>query len=81
MQKKLKNDILYKRSFNKEKMEKKLSNFQVLSGSTLKMIAIITMLVDHIGAFLVIYTTPLYNNGNEWIANAESWYLVTIGLI
>lgn len=76
MQKKLKNDILYKRSFNKEKMEKKLSNFQVLSGSTLKMIAIITMLVDHIGAFLVIYTTPLYNNGNEWIANAESWYWV-----
>ena len=76
MQKKLKNDILYKRSFNKTKMEKKLSNFEFLSGSTLKMIALITMMIDHIGAFLVIYTTPLYNNGNELIPNAESCYWI-----
>ena len=81
VQKKLKNDILYKRSFDKTKMEKKLSNFQFLSGSTLKMIAIITMLIDHVGAFLVIYTTPLYNHGNEGIANAETcyWMLRQIG--
>ena len=76
MQKRLKNDILYKRSFYKTKMENKLSNIQFFSGSTLKMIAIITMMIDHIGAFLMIYTTPLYNNGNELIANAESWYWV-----
>lgn len=57
-------------------MEKRLANLQVLTGSTLKMIAIITMVIDHAGAFLFIYATPLYNQGNELVAHAEFWYQV-----
>lgn len=55
-------------------MEKKLTDNQVFDGSTLKIIAVITMIMDHVGAFLFIYATPLYNQGAELVANSEMWY-------
>ena len=36
-----------------EGIYKKYENMKVLSGSSLKMIALVTMIIDHIGAFLL----------------------------
>lgn len=58
-------------------MEKKLTGMQGLNGSTLKTIAMITMMIDHIGAFLLLYATALYHQGTDLFPNAQMWYQVT----
>ena len=57
-------------------MEKRLTDYQLFDGRTLKIIAVITMILDHVGAFLFVYATPLYNQGAELVANSEMWYQV-----
>lgn len=45
--------------------------YQVLSGSALKLIAVITMIIDHIGAFVLVQdetvTGPMFDGAPDWL--------------
>lgn len=56
------------------------NNSKLLSGSTLKMIALITMTLDHIGAFLINGTTVGYTILYTWMGQGITLYTFLRGI-
>lgn len=56
-------------------MNQTKTRLQCLNGSTLKMIAMVTMLIDHMAAVVILYMTTVYR-ASEMFSGANTIYIV-----
>lgn len=56
-------------------MNQTKTRLQCLNGSTLKMIAMVTMFIDHMAAVVILYMTTVYRS-SEMFAGVNTMYLV-----